>query len=288
MNNTEANISTTPLKYCLALTTALLLVVAGSSCAFSLPSPAVAPSTQIVPVSQVVTQLVTRVVTQEATRVVEVPITIAPSDTPLYTFTPSLVPTITSTPTVTPTPEPPIATIQKHTDCLYGPGSVYLYKYSVFAGSLMEVVGRNMDGSWLFIQEVHGWNPCWIQTSQVEINTSKLESVPVVSSLLPYSNQYNAPDAIARRNGSEVTISWKAVWMSLDDYRGYLIEAWVCQGGTQTFIPISYVPLLANNTGTLSVKVIDEPGCSIPSSARIYSAVKQGYSVWANIPWPGY
>ena len=74
--------------------------------------------------------------------------------------------------------------------------------------------------------------------------------------------------------------------MSLDDYRGYLIEAWICQGGAQKFVPISYVPQLDNNIGSLSVKVTDEPGCTMPSNARIYSAQKQGYSYWSNIPWP--
>jgi len=76
--------------------------------------------------------------------------------------------------------------------------------------------------------------------------------------------------------------------MSLDDYRGYLIEAWLCQGGAQIFDPISYVPPLASNTRTLSIQVTDEPGCTLPSNARIYSAVKQGYSNWNNVSWPAY
>ena len=76
--------------------------------------------------------------------------------------------------------------------------------------------------------------------------------------------------------------------MSLDDYRGYLIEAWICRDGAQIFDPIGYIPPLSSNTGTLSFKVTDEPGCILPSSARIYSAVKQGYSGWNIIPWPAY
>ena len=74
--------------------------------------------------------------------------------------------------------------------------------------------------------------------------------------------------------------------MSLDDYRGYLIEAWLCRGGMQVFDPISYFPPLAVNSGTLSVKVIDESGCPVPSSAQIYSAQRQGYSFSALVPWP--
>jgi hypothetical protein len=83
-----------------------------------------------------------------------------------------------------------------------------------------------------------------------------------------------------------VTIYWNAVWMASDDYRGYLIEAWVCQGGTQVFLPIGYAPKYAENTGLLGVTVTDEPGCIAPSSARIYTAEKHGYSNWRKIDWP--
>lgn len=153
---------------------------------------------------------------------------------------------------------------------------------------MMEVIGRDMDGSWVYIQYVHGWNPCWIQTSAVKFSTGDINTVPIVYSRLPYSNQYQAPDAKAQRDGIEVTISWKSVWKSLDDYRGYLIEAWLCQGGAQVFIPTGYFPSLSNNTGILSIKLTDEPGCVLPSSARIYSAEKHGYSEGYNIPWPDY
>lgn len=270
------------------LTIALLLVFAGSACTFALPISAPATAAQPILITQVNTQLMTREVTQEVTQIVEVSVTVTPSDTPLYTLTPSLTPIITGTPKITSTPEPPEVSILEHSDCLYGPGSVYLYKYSLAAAALMEVVGRNMDGSWLYIQEVHGWNPCWIQTSLVKFNAGDISNVPVVFPALPFSNQYDPPDATARRDGNEVTISWKAVWMSLDDYRGYLIEAWVCQGGKQVFQPISYVPPLDSNTGTLSVTVTDEPGCDVPSNGRIYSAEKHGYSAWQRIFWPPY
>ncbi|MGB8215645.1 MAG: hypothetical protein WCE68_19010 [Anaerolineales bacterium] len=270
------------LQFYRVITAFMLLIFVGSSCTFSPSTPVI----RTVQVTQVVTQLVTLDVTQEETRIVEVPITVTPSVTPLYTFTPSLTPTITNTPTITPTQEPPVVTVLEHSDCFYGPGSGYLYKYSVMAASSMEVVGRNLDGSWLYIQSVGGWNPCWIQTALVKFNAADSENIPIVYSTLPYANEYSSPDATVQRNGDEVTISWKAVWISFDDYRGYLIEAWVCQGGTQVFIPLSYVPLVANNTGILSVKVTDGPGCNVPSSARIYSVEKHGYSAPSNIPWP--
>jgi len=222
----------------------------------------------------------------EVTRVVEVPVTVTPADTPLSTFT--LSPRLAISGSPAPTPRPYNINLMQHSDCLYGPGSGYLYKYSVQPDTHMEAIGRNLDGSWLYIQDVGGWNPCWIQAALVNFTFGDINGLPVVYPRLPYSNQYNPPDASAHRDGAEVTISWKAVWMSLDDYRGYLIEAWICEGGMQIFDPIIYIPPLASNIGTLSVKLTDEPGCTLPTTVRIYSAQKQGYSNWNNIPWPAY
>jgi hypothetical protein len=231
-----------------------------------------------------VTQLTTLLVTQEVTRVVEIPVTVTPADIKTFTFTPSSASPISVAPASS--LEPMQGTIRTQSDFMYGPGVVYLYKYSVFTDNPIEVIGRNWDGSWLYIQDVGGWNPCWVQAASVKLTAGNIDALAFVYSNLPFSNQYNSPDASAHRDGAEVTISWKADWMSLDDYRGYLIEAWLCQGGKQVFDPISYVPPLAGNTGTLSIRVTDEPGCALPAIAHIYSAQKQGYSNWSNVPWP--
>jgi hypothetical protein len=213
-------------------------------------------------------------------------VTVTPSATPTFTPTPDGTLTATPTPGPSPTPASPIVSILEYSDCLYGPASFYLYKTSLLAGDLMEVVGRNMEGTWLDVQEVGGWNPCWVEAARVKFNTGDATVVPVVHSVLPYSNQFWPPDATARRSGSQVTITWKAVWMSFDDYRGYLIEAWVCQGGKQVFLPVSYVPALESNTGMLSVTITDEPGCDQPSRGWIYSADKYGYSTGQILFWP--
>ena len=266
---------------------ALIFVLAGSACTALPFTQANAPTAQPVLLTQVVTQMVTQDITQEVTRVIEVPVTVAPSATPLASPTPALTATLSGTPAPTPTPEPPVVSILEYSDCLYGPASFYLYKTSLQAGSLMEAVGRSQDGTWLLVQAVHGWNPCWIQVERVKFNSGDFKDLAQVYSAPPLSTQFAPPqDAIARRNGSEVTVTWTAMRMSFDDYRGYLIEAWVCQGGTQIFLPVSYVPPLEGNTGKLSVKITDEPGCDQPSHARIYSADKYGYSVWQFIFWP--
>jgi hypothetical protein len=272
------------LNYIRAFTISLLLAFVGSSCSISLPGTVEKTINQNVKVTQVSTVVVTREVTQEVTRVVEVPVTVTPATMPSSTFTSPLTSTISDSPAAT--SESLEVTIVEHSDCMYGPGSVYLYKYSVFTDNPMEAIGRNWDGSWLYIQSIAGWNPCWIQANLVKLASRDVNELPIVYSKLPYSNQYNSPDASAHRDGNKVTISWKADWMSLDDYRGYLIEAWLCQAGEQVFDPISYVPPFASNVGSLSITVLDEPGCNLLSNARIYSAQKQGYSNWSNIPWP--
>lgn len=231
--------------------------------------------------------MVTQDVTQEVTQLVMVPVTVTPTETPVYTSTPSYIPTITATPTITPSPEPPVITILEYSDCLYGPATYFLYKTSLPVGHYMEVVGRNLDGTWIDVEEVHGWDPCWIPTAQAGFNTGSVEALPAVYPTLPISYWYKPPNPIARRNGSEVTISWKAIGMAEYDYRGYLIIAWVCQSGVHVFLPVSIVPPYAENTGTLSVKVTDEPGCSEVSSAYIYTAEKRGYS-GERIFWPAY
>jgi len=280
-----------PLVFCEICAVSMLLILTGVSCKSATVTPSPTPVIQTVEV----TREVTHEVTQEVTRIVEVPVTVTPSLTPAISLTPSLTGTITRTPTITPTPDPPVVTILQHVACWFGPGDVYLYDYGLNETSWMEVIGRNQDGTWLFVQGVHGWNPCWVKAEFVRFNDGgdvTTHNIRIVSSqaMLPYAmNLYRPPDGIqAFRSGNEVTIFWNAVWMTEDDYRGYLIEAWLCQGGQQVFKPIGYVPPLRENTGTLGIVVTDEPGCLVPSSARIYTVEKHGYTGYKVIPWPPY
>jgi hypothetical protein len=272
---------------------AALLVLTVVSCQPATEMPTPTPLIQTVEV----TQEVTRQVTSEVTRVVEVPVpvTVTPSLTPVISQTPSLTATITRTPTITLTPEPPVAIIlQDHVACNFGPGGAYLLKYGLLATSWMWVIGRNDDGTWLFV-EGEGRNPCWVKEEYVRFKyggdafTNNIQTVsPDI--ILPFAtNLYLPPTGIqAIRFGNEVKIFWNAVWMTEDDYRGYLIEAWLCQDGQQVFKPINKFPPLDENVGTLVLSVTDETGCQIPSHARIYTVEKHGYSGYIVIPWPPY
>lgn len=205
-------------------------------------------------------------------------------ETPSLPAAPPTPSAITPAPAI---PAIPVVALTQYTDCLYGPGTFFLYKTSLPAGSLMEGVGRSPDGSWIAVEELGGWDSCWIPAAQVRFNTGSIEAVPVAFPTLPHSFWYKPPSPVAHRDGTEVQVSWKAIGMAEYDYRGYLIIAWVCQGGQHVYLPVSIVPPYTENTGSLSVTIKDEPGCREVSSARIYTAEKRGYS-GEMIFWPAY
>jgi hypothetical protein len=136
-------------------------------------------------------------------------------------------------------------------------------------------------GTWAYIQAIGGNNPCWINASLLDVTRGDFWGLPVTYNRLPKSDLYNPPEAVsAVREGNDVTIQWSHVWMTEDDDRGYLIEAWLCQDGQIVFTPIG-VP-----SNVLEVKVTDEPGCLEESGARVYTAEKHGYTQWRKASWP--
>jgi hypothetical protein len=106
-----------------------------------------------------------------------------------------------------------------------------------------------------------------------------VSNIPQIRTLLPYTEFYWPPTNVqASRDGDQVMVTWYLVPMSEDDDRGYLIEAWLCQDGQLRFTPLHF--------WTPPAFLTDEPGCMEPSSARIYTAEKHGYTEWVLIPWP--
>ena len=271
-------------KYYKVVVGALLLLFAGVSCLPFAATPTPTPIIQMVEV--------TREVVREVTRIVEVPVTVTPSPIPVDTDTPAptQTPTAAASPTITLTPVPPVVTILVHTQCLYGPDPAYLNKYELLAASQQVVIGRNQDSSWLYVQGSDHKNPCWVKVELVKVKSGSLDATLVTEpELSPYSTLYSSPPAVStNRTGNAVTIFWLPVPMTEEDYHGYLIEAWVCQGGKQVFVPKSYITSFDKNDSMLAVKVTDEPGCLEPSRARIYTVNNQGYSSWKNVPWPAW
>ena len=65
------------------------------------------------------------------------------------------------------------------------------------------------------------------------------------------------------------------------DDRGYLLELFVCQNGNLLWWTDSY-----EDQFTTSYEVRDEPGCGTPSSGKLYTVEKHGFSDPVEIPWP--
>ena len=211
--------------------------------------------------------------------------TAAPSSTLLptqtLTETPTLTPTETSTPTITPTYAILRGKVLEQSNCRYGPGSPYLYKYGLYPGTVLEIIGRNDLGTWVVVQAIGGSNPCWVKASLLQIRGDVMSVAPTYLPL-PQSPYYGPVTGVsAVRSGNEVAISWNPVILRAGDDSEqipYVIEAWVCKDGKLVFTPVgSYATF---------VTVQDEPGCSEPSHGFLYAAEKHGYTKGVTIPWP--
>jgi hypothetical protein len=216
--------------------------------------------------------------------------TIAPiiTSSPTLTLTPTITktatitstPTITYTPTITLTPtfDFPDGVVLQQANCRYGPGTAYLFASGLFPGDKVEIWGRNSSGTWLWVQPDSIKYQCWVAASILDI-TGDVFTVWVKSVNLPHSTLYGPVQrVVAKRSGNEVSIIWEPVQMTLDDDRGYLIEANLCQNGILIW--------LAVQTNTASYTFSDETGCSTPSSALLYVVEKHGYTDPVQVPWP--
>lgn len=207
--------------------------------------------------------------------------TLTMTSTTTKTLTPTQTATITRTPTITLTPTPPEGFVNvAQANCRYGPGAAYLYKFGLYQGISVEILGRTDRGDWVYVLPLWYEDGCWIKADLLEVS-GDIFNVEVNHGSLPFSDIYPPPWITeVRRDGDEVFLAWSDVRMTVDKYRGYLIEAWLCVDGKLIFTPL--------NIDGLVVVLTDEAGCSEPSWGRIYSAEKHGYSKWRTIPWPAH
>ena len=63
-------------------------------------------------------------------------------------------------------------------NCRYGPGEPYLYKYGLRKGTPMEVIGRRQDSKWVYVQAIGGRNPCWINARLIQTD-GDVSSLPI-------------------------------------------------------------------------------------------------------------
>lgn len=220
-------------------------------------------------------------------------LTLKPSPTPSPTETAFPTSTATETPTVTPTVtatmEPTFVVLrgtvnQEHVNCYYGPSKAYLYKYRLLLGNRLDIIGYMPDTGYIEVQAIGGNNPCWMNLEFMDVqgDIHQVQPVDPMEVKLPWSPYYAGLSfAKAERNGNEVTVSWSPLVLKAGDsseQEAYLLEAWVCRDGRQTFVPVGAY----ENT----VRVIDEPGCNEPSFGRVYGVEKHGYTKYLSFDWP--
>lgn len=213
--------------------------------------------------------------------------------TPTETFTPThtLVPTETLTPTLaftpsisaTPTYAFPTVTVNKQAHCRYGPSVAYLHAADLYPGDVGTVRGRYLYSHWLYIKFDKLDYFCWVAPSVVDVvgDVSQIAYKELNLQSIG-SNMYGPPTGVtAVRVGNEVLITWNQVNMTADDDRGYLLELFVCQNGNYLWWTDSHPDQF-----TTSYEVRDEAGCSLPSSGKLYTVEKHGFSQPAIFPWP--
>jgi len=199
-------------------------------------------------------------------------ITQSPSITPSPTISPS--PTITLTPTF----DYPDITVQMTAHCRYGPGTAYLHAADLYTDDRGQLWNRNYQGTWLWVKFEKLHYACWVAASVVSVEGDIFSVVPYFHPL-PKSTLYGPVQAvIADRSGDTVTVLWDEVWMTDDDFRGYLIETQVCQNGF--FIDVAY------HTEKTAMNILDEQTCEQKSSGKLYAVEKHGYTNPITIPWP--
>jgi hypothetical protein len=214
-----------------------------------------------------------------------------PDPTVTLTRTVTSRPTNTSTPTIELSPTItatatfafPSVTVNKQAHCRYGPSQAYLHAADLYPGDVGTVRGRYIYSSWLYIKFDKLNYFCWVAPSVVDV-VGDVSTVAYKELNLQSigSNQYGPPrNVTAVRDGNNVTISWDRVEMSNDKDRGYLLELFVCQDTIFMWWTDSYP-----DQDSTSYTVRDEAGCAQPSSGKLYTVEKHGFSEPAVIPWP--
>jgi len=207
--------------------------------------------------------------------------------TPTETFTPTLTftPTITPSPTIsaTPTFSFPSVTVNKQAHCRYGPSAAYLHAADLYPGDIGTARQRFVYSKWLYVKFDKLNYFCWVAPSVVDVvgDVSTLAYKELNLQSIG-SNMYGPPKNVsAIRDGKKVIITWDQVVMTTDDDRGYLLELFVCQNGAYIWWTDSYPDQF-----TTSYTVQDEAGCALPSSGKLYTVEKHGFSEAVNILWP--
>lgn len=254
-----------------------------------------------------------------ASRTETVTATGAPTETQAPSPSPTVTATLTPSPTKLPTITPTYAVLTEVlvndvAACFYGPGNVYLNKGTRrIAGNPVDLLGRieTDRGVWVYNRfsppRIDVSDPCWMDARFLDITPEQLMSVKPIDPANP--DEYRLPidylsagelleDPVVTRiarSGDIVTVSWEFFDVGEGQYPNhnerfyrYLVEAWLCRNGEIIFSPSGWGPFGPNVTDGMIVQaqLIDEPGCTELSRARLYIAWAHGYAGPSEIAWP--
>lgn len=218
------------------------------------------------------------------THTLELPPSLTPEPSETLIVQPTVTPTVTATPAPSATWAVLRGEVLQRANCRYGAGAVYLYKYGLVPGSNLEIIGRNMPGTWLQVRAIGGDNPCWVK-ADLMAPTGDVMSVAPVSPEdfdLPRSPYYGPPAVTGvQRDGDQVTVTFSGIVLRAGDdslQTPYVVEAWLCRGGELVFEALG--------TDMNAITFTDEAGCAEPSRARLTAAEKHGYTAFVEIPPP--
>ena len=153
-----------------------------------------------------------------------------------------------------------------------------MYEWGLYPANRVTVLNRNDDATWVYVDPWTYIDYCWVKADLLEFD-GDITKLDVRVPILPASDLYGPVSNVrASRVNGDVWIAWDGIWMTEDDYRGYLIEVWVCEAGELVFKPI-------HSHGFLVI-LPDDPDCEEESYGRVYAAEKHGYTRWVAIPWP--
>jgi hypothetical protein len=155
-----------------------------------------------------------------------------------------------------------------------------MFSAGLYPGDKVIIHNRNWDGTWLWVLPETVDRHCWASSYVLDILDGNVMELYEYYHPLPWTWYVGPAENVqATRDGDQVTITWNATQYKFPyDLRGYLIEAWVCQGGA--------MQQLAFHTDGTTFTITDESGCRGTSRVLLYVAEKHGYTDPVQIPWP--
>jgi hypothetical protein len=168
--------------------------------------------------------------------------------------------------------------VQQRSNCRYGPGPYYLYKIGMLPGAPVDVIGRNIDGGWIYVQYARTKNLCWMNSKLVQVTgeVMTLQDYYPEKAPLPRTNKFGPASILnVSGGGASITVEWSPVVLPAIAAPGegempYVVEVWTCQNGAPGFYTLG--------TADTSITFQVDDSCGQLSHANLVAQNKLGVS----------